>query len=106
MDPKRRDVLHAAAGLFALALAPRVQARLRLLKETHPEAVAMNYVADAASLDTAAQPEFVAGSRCTGCYFFQGRSSDETAPCTVFAGWRVNAQGWCRGFAARGQRGS
>ncbi|MGQ0587354.1 MAG: high-potential iron-sulfur protein [Gammaproteobacteria bacterium] len=45
----------------------------------------------------------LSNSRCAGCYFFDGRGSAESAPCSVFAGWRVPSGGWCREFAPKGR---
>ena len=101
MEPKRRDLLQAGAGLVVLAFAPRGLAAMPVLEETHPDAVALNYVADASKVNREAHPEFVPGNRCAGCFFFHGRGAAATAPCTVFAGYRVNANGWCREFKER-----
>jgi hypothetical protein len=98
---ERRVLLKAAAGTLALLALPRAWARLPLLKGTELDAVALGYVADAAGLDSLVQPAYTPGSRCARCYFFQGRDSADAAPCTVFAGYRVPATGWCREFSPR-----
>jgi len=100
-DLERRTLLKAAAATLALLAAPKCLARMLLLTGTEPDAVALDFVADAARIDPAAQPLYRPGSRCAGCFFFQGRASDDAAPCTVFAGWRVPQAGWCRQFAPR-----
>lgn len=100
---ERRAVLKAAAGALALLALPRAFARLPLLRGTELDAVALAFVADATGLDPAVQPLFTPGSRCARCYFFQGRRSADAAPCTVFAGYRVPATGWCREFSPRSQ---
>jgi hypothetical protein len=99
---KRRALLQAAAGALALVALPKALARRPLLTGVEPDAVALEFVPDATRIDPAAQPRFKQGSRCSRCYFFQGRTSSNDAPCTVFAGYRVPASGWCREFAPRG----
>lgn len=100
MDARRRGLLQAGGALAALAALP-VHPAMPVLRETEPDAVALEYTPDARVLDPAAQPLYVPGSRCAGCYFFQGRRSSDVAPCTIFAGWRVSPDGWCREFKPR-----
>jgi hypothetical protein len=100
-DHTRRALIAGGVALVALAAVPRALARLPLLAEDEPDAVALSFVTDAARLDPAAQPLFKPGSRCTSCFFYQGGRSSDSAPCTVFAGWRVPASGWCREFTPR-----
>lgn len=97
----RRSILKAAAGGLALLTLPPAIARQPLLKGDELDAIALGFVADATGLDPLVQPEYKPGSRCAACYFFQGGRKSESAPCTVFAGYRVPATGWCREFAAR-----
>jgi hypothetical protein len=97
----RRAVLQAAAGALALLALPPARARMPLLTGAEQDAVALEFTPDAARLHASLQPLYVAGSRCAQCAFYQGRRSDETAACTVFAGWRVPAAGWCREFVAK-----
>jgi len=100
-DSRRRALMKGAAAALALLAAPKGLARPPLLTRAEPDAVALEFVDDAATLDATGQPLYQAGSRCAGCFFFQGDAGDETAPCTVFAGWRVPRSGWCREFAPR-----
>jgi hypothetical protein len=102
---KRRALLQTAAGALVLLAAPKALARLPLLKGTEADAVALEFVPDASRIDPAAQPRFEPGSRCGRCYFFQDASSD-AAPCSVFAGYRVPATGWCREFVPRRRSGA
>ena len=97
----RRTVVKAAVGALALLALPRALARMPLLTGTEADAVALEFVPDASGLDAATQPRFAPGSRCAACYFYQGAGKAEAAPCTVFAGWRVPATGWCREFAPK-----
>jgi len=98
---QRRAVLRAAAGAIALAALPKAVAVQPLLTGAEMDAVALEFVPDAAQLHPSLQPRYVPGSRCSQCYFFQGRRTSDAAPCTVFAGYRVPGAGWCREFAPR-----
>ena len=100
---ERRAILKAAAGTLALLALPKAFARQPLLKGTELDAVTLAFVADATALDPTVQPLYTPGSRCARCFFFQGRRSADAAPCTVFAGYRVPATGWCREFSPRSQ---
>jgi hypothetical protein len=99
--PHRRAFLRAMASAFALLAAPRAVGRPPMLKGTEMDAIALEFVADAARLHPSLQPLYVPGSRCAKCFFYQGRRDDTSAACTVFAGYRVPATGWCREFAKR-----
>lgn len=98
---RRRTLLKAAAGAITLLVAPRAVARLPLLTGSEPDAIALEFVTDATRLHPSLQPRYTPGARCAACFFYQGRRSTEDAPCTVFAGYRVPATGWCREFAPR-----
>lgn len=100
-SPSRRAVLQGAGGALAMLAVPHAFARPPLLTGTEADAIALEFVGDAARLHPSLQPRYVPGSRCATCFFFQGRRSDASGPCTVFAGWRVPASGWCREFAPR-----
>jgi hypothetical protein len=100
MDARRRHLIRAGASLAALAALPAVPA-MPVLRPTETDAVTLEYTPDSNRLDPANQPLYIPGSRCANCYFYQGRKSSDYAPCTVFAGWRVSADGWCREFRPR-----
>lgn len=99
--PQRRAFLRAMASAFALLAAPPALGRPPILKGTEMDAIALEFVADATHLHPSLQPLYVSGSRCAKCFFYQGRRDDESAACTVFAGYRVPATGWCREFTKR-----
>jgi len=66
-------------------------------------AKALAYTEDASKIDAGKEPTFKAGSKCAGCSQYQAaQASGGYAPCTIFPGKSVNANGWCRAFAAKG----
>ena len=98
---QRRALLQAATGALTLLVVPKALASLPLLSGDEMDAIALEFVSDAAQLHPSLQPRYTPGARCAECFFFQGRRSSESAPCTVFAGYRVPATGWCREYAPR-----
>ena len=109
MQPEitRRELVKG--GLLAGALAPVMvlvgrdvlAAELTPLNPSDPLAKAMNFTADASKVDATANPTFKPGQRCATCAQYQGKPSDATAGCTIFAGHSVPAGGWCKVWAQR-----
>ena len=83
-----------AVARGALAAAPKVDAK-------DPAAVALGYVADAAKVDKAKQPKYVAGQACSNCQFYQGKAGDAFAPCPMLAGKQVAGKGWCNVYVKK-----
>jgi len=98
--PNRRRFLQlgavALAAPFAARLAiPAAQAQnLPKLPADHPQGKALGYVADAATTQHAS---FKPGSNCANCQFFTAA----TGACTLFAGFSVEAKGWCAAWAKK-----
>jgi len=102
-NPSRRAfVVSVVAGGSTLA-ASRVsaQAAAPVLSEADPQATALGYKADATKVDKAKYPQHVATQMCSGCNFFQGKSTDAAAPCQLFAGKQVSSKGWCSAWAKK-----
>jgi hypothetical protein len=88
----------AAAAPAPAAAEP---AGMPLLDEADPVAAALGYVADAARVDTARHPNFVAGSLCANCNLFSGTAGSEAGPCSLFPGKQVSAAGWCASYVKK-----
>ena len=102
----RRDLMKGAlagAVLPALGLIGKDAraADLTPLEESDPTAKALGFVTDASKVDASANPTFKAGQTCGGCSQYQGKPTDATAGCTIFAGRSVPAGGWCRAWVQR-----
>jgi High potential iron-sulfur protein len=65
------------------------------LSESDPTAKALGYVEDAGKVDKTKFPTYKPGARCATCNFFQGKAGDAYAPCQIFPGKSVAANGWC-----------
>ena len=95
---RRRLITLSVAGLAALPLSHLISTNSRAataarVEESDPLAQELGYRHDATSEGN--------GQFCKGCQFFQGDASAEWAPCTVFSGKQVNAQGWCKSWYKR-----
>ncbi len=103
----RRELLKSS--LCAGALAPVIAlvgsearaAGLTPLDPKDPTAAALHFTIDASKVDAKANPTYKAGQRCATCAQFQGKATDATAGCNLFAGHSVPAGGWCQVWAQR-----
>jgi hypothetical protein len=92
----RRDLLRrVAAGLtLARQLVPAsVAAEPASLKPGDPEARAVHYVEDAATVKEASS-----GANCSNCSIYSARN-DSAGTCTLFKDKMVKAAGWCTAWS-------
>lgn len=107
-DPARRAFLTTAAvaaSAAVIGLRPRsAKAALPHLSEADPLAKSLGYRAEASQVDRAKFPTYKPGEHCSVCRFFQGKPGEASgfAGCQIFAGYAVDAKGWCASFNARG----
>jgi len=99
----RRTIVKS--GLVAGALVPILgwigtadAAALAPLDPNDATAKQLGFVADAA---TTTDPTHKPGTKCATCIQYQGKPTDATAGCTIFAGHSVPAGGWCKVWTAR-----
>jgi hypothetical protein len=69
------------------------------LDATDPVAQSLGFVPDLSKVTASAT--FKPGQHCGFCMQFQGKPSDATAGCSIFAGHSVPSRGWCSAFAQR-----
>jgi hypothetical protein len=72
-----------------------------MVSESDPTAAALGYKANAASVDKAKFPQYVAGSSCSSCALYQGAAGAASGPCPLFAGKAVSAKGWCSSYTKK-----
>jgi High potential iron-sulfur protein len=103
----RRDALHriAAAALACLTAAP-LRALLAAeplphLTDANPAAASLDYTEDASTVDAGKFPKYQAGQHCANCKFFEAGAGAQYAPCRLYPGNAVNANGWCAGYAPK-----
>ena len=103
----RRSIVKS--GLIAGAILPvaglisrgATAAALPPLDPSDPTAKSLGFINDASKVDTKTYPTFKAGQKCSTCAQYQGKASDPTAACTIFAGKSVPAGGWCQVWAQK-----
>ena len=109
-DQSRRAFLATAAVAASVAvvgLRPRTASaageNLPHLSESDPLAKSLGYQMNAKNVDKSKFPTYKAGQRCADCRFFQGTPGEKSGfgGCQIFAGYSVNADGWCASFNAR-----
>ena len=96
-------------GLIAGALVPTLglignaasAAALTALDPNDPTAKALGFVTDGTKVSAAANPTYKPTQKCSTCAQYQGKSSDATAGCNIFAGHSVPAAGWCKVWAQK-----
>jgi hypothetical protein len=109
-NQSRRSFLTTAAVAASAAIVglkpPAARAAgetLPHLSESDPLAKSLGYQSTAKSVDQSKFPTYKAGEHCGLCRFFQGTSgaSSGFGGCQIFAGYAVNAGGWCASFNAK-----
>jgi len=109
-DHSRRSFLAGAAVAASAALVglkpPSARAageNLPHLSESDPLAKSLGYQSSAKNVDQSKFPTYKAGEHCGLCRFFQGTAgaSSGFGGCQIFAGYSVNAGGWCASFNAK-----
>ncbi len=78
-----------AAAPAALAAAPAAN----MVKETDPQAQALQYYLDAKKVDAKKAPKYKAGDNCANCALYKGDA--KLGDCPLFAGKKVGAGAWC-----------
>ena len=109
-DSSRRSFLATAAVAASAALvglrphsAQAAGENLPHLSESDPLAKSLGYQSDGKNVDKSKFPTYKAGERCAVCRFYQGTpgAASGYGGCQIFAGYSVNADGWCASFNAR-----
>jgi len=96
-------------GLIAGALIPAMglmadsaaAAGLPALDPKDPTAQALGFVTDASKVDAKTNATYKPNQKCSTCAQYQGKASDATAGCNIFAGKSVPAAGWCKVWAQK-----
>lgn len=96
-------------GLIAGVLVPAIgligsaaeAAGLPPLDPKDPTAAALGFMTDATKVDAAANPTYKKNQKCSTCAQYQGKPTDSSAGCNIFAGHSVPAGGWCKVWAQK-----
>ena len=100
MQTRRKfiQIVPVAGAALLVGQAARAQA---LVAEKDPQAVALGYVSDATKADKTKYKNYAAGQTCANCALYQGKATDPTGACPLFAGKVVAAKGWCSAWAKK-----
>lgn len=99
----RREALKTILGVTAwLAMGRLARATdLPHLTSANPTAASLGYTENSAAVDQTKFPKHQAGQHCAGCKYFEGDAHAQYAPCGLYPGNAVNANGWCAGYVAK-----
>lgn len=109
-DPSRRAFLATAAvaaSAAAIGLRPRSASaageNLPHLTESDPLAKSLGYRANASEVNRKKFATYKPGEHCSICRFFLGKPGEKSgyAGCQIYAGYSVDAKGWCASYNAR-----
>ena len=101
---RRRFMFAAGAGgaaILAGSVIDVAAADLPPVDTSSPQAMALGYVADATTTDTAKFARYEPGQVCGGCQLYMGEAGSEWGPCPLFAGQAVAAAGWCNSWVKK-----
>lgn len=101
MDNRRRTLLFAAPAIALGLMSSREALAQAKATENDPTAAALGYKEDASKVDTVKFKNYIKGSNCAGCNFFQGKAGVASAPCTALGGKLVVAKGWCTAWVKK-----
>jgi len=104
-SPARRKTLRliitgAVASFTTTRFGWPAAADLPHLSDANPSAASLGYTENSSNVDSHKFPQHRADQRCANCKFFQDTGSTY-APCQLYPGNAVNANGWCAGYAAK-----
>jgi hypothetical protein len=71
------------------------------IDESDPQASALGYKADTTKVDAKKYPNHKNDQTCSNCQLYQGKPTDATAGCTLFAGKKVAGKGWCSAWVKK-----
>ncbi len=97
---RRLFLVQAAACTAAIASGASAQAG-PTLDEADPQALALGYKSDTTKVDAKKFPKHAPEQKCSGCQLYGGKATDAAAPCAIFGGKHVAANGWCSAWVKK-----
>ncbi len=102
MTPIHRRIFLVQAAAYTTAIATGALAQTgAAVDEADPQAVALGYKTDTTKVDANKFPKHSAEQKCNGCQLYGGKATDPTAPCAIFGGKKVAANGWCSAWVKK-----
>ena len=69
-----------------------------ILKDSDPEAAAIEYRTDATQVEPSKYPKYAKGQNCSNCNIFYADTGAPTGACGIVFGKLVAATGWCTSY--------
>jgi len=69
-----------------------------ILKDSDPEAIAIQYQSDATQVDHQRYPKYAVGQACSNCNVFYADAGATSGTCGIVFGKVVAAKGWCSSY--------
>jgi hypothetical protein len=88
-------------GAGALGCMEVAVAQDAILKDSDPEAAAIEYRTEATQVDPSRNPKYVTGQNCSNCNIFYADSGAPSGACGIVFGKLVAATGWCTSYAKK-----
>lgn len=95
-----KTIAAVAAGASVTRLAAAKAAELPHLTDANPAAASLSYTENADGVDARKFPKHQPSQRCATCRYFQTGTGGLYAPCRLYPGNAVSANGWCAGYVA------
>lgn len=103
-EARRRFLKMVVAGATAVPACALAAKYARAQEKVSPDgelAQQLGYVEDASEVDPGEWPSYEEGQHCANCQLYAGSESDPEAPCEIFGGNLVVAEGWCSAWIAK-----
>lgn len=99
---KRRIVIRSMTAVAAASVAGiplKLLAAVQKIDLKDPQAVSLGYTDDTKTVDKSKYPKHDVTQKCSACQFYQSaQEAGKIAPCTIFGGKGVAANGWCSAY--------
>ena len=78
---------------------PAPATAVNMVKDTDPNAIALQYSSDAKKVDAKKSTKYKVGDNCANCALYKGDAKQ--GDCPLFAGKKVAAGAWCSAHAKK-----
>ena len=93
------QAMAAAAKAAPAAKSPAPATAVNMVKDTDPNAIALQYSSDAKKVDAKKSTKYKVGDNCANCALYKGDAKQ--GDCPLFAGKKVAAGAWCSAHAKK-----
>lgn len=98
---RRVFMMQVAAGASILALGQRAATAAEKLPANDAYAKSMGFVLNTKDVDQKKWKRHAVDQQCSKCQLWDGKPTDEFAPCSFFGDRLTPNAGWCKNFKVR-----